>query len=82
MVNFLLVAVRSSFSFVREMLAFMRSLIYSARESMVFLFMVAAKTRVLNNSLYFSIISTQILSSIFSLLMAEFSVSPGSLMVS
>ena len=82
MVNFLLVAARSTLAFVRAMLVFARSLVDSARVSMVLLFMVAANARVSNDSPKFSTISTRVLSSVFSFLMAEFAVCPDSLMVS
>ena len=82
MVNFLLVAARSKLAFVRAILAFARSLIDYARASMVSLFTVSANVRVSNDWPNFSTISTQIVSSIFSFLMAEFAVNTDSLVVS
>ena len=81
-VNFFLVAARSTLDFVRAILAFVTSLIDSARVSMVLLFTVAANARVSNGSPNFFTIFTRILSSMFSFLMEEFAVSPDSLMVS
>ena len=82
MVNFLLVAKRSTLAFVRMILVFVRSLIDSARVSMVLLFTVAANERVSNDSPNFSTIYRRILSSMLSLLMAEFAVNPDYLVLS
>ena len=51
-VNFLLVAARSTLAFVRDMLVFVRLLIDSAKASMVSLFTVAANARVSNDSVW------------------------------
>ena len=78
----MLVAARYTLAFVRVMFDLVRSLIDSARASMVSLFTVAVNARVLNDLPNFSTIYSRILSSMLSFLTVEFVVKPDLLMVS